>query len=62
MLEFTHPDGWDEVREGVPEVGIVSEHMLGEKWRDGVAANSCIKHKDQDTNVYSHLVKNQMSC
>ena len=54
MLEFTHLNGRDEVRKGVPEVGIVPEHMLGEKWRDGVAANGCIEHKDQDTNVYHH--------
>ena len=35
----------------------MSEHMLGEKRRDGVAANSCVEHKDQDTDVYNSSVK-----
>ena len=58
---LTHPDGWDEVWESVSEVGVVSEHMLGEKRRDGVATHSCIEHKDQNTDVYSHAVKNQIN-
>ena len=39
----------------------MSEHMLGEKRRDSVATHSCIEHKDQNTDVYSHAVKNQIN-
>lgn len=57
MENNAYPNSWDEVWEGVPEVGVVSEDMLGEQRRDGVATNSCIEHKDQNTDVYGHLVK-----
>ena len=47
----THPDVRDELGQGVSEVGVMSEHMTGEKRRDGGAVGSCIEHQDQDANV-----------
>lgn len=56
----THHDDWYEVREGVPEVGVVPEHMVGEQWRDGVAADSCIEHQDQYTDICTHPAKESL--
>ena len=50
-MKPTHRNERDEVRSGISEVGVVTEHVAGEEGRDGGTEGSCIVHHDQYTHV-----------
>ena len=39
------------MREGVPKVCVMSEHMTGEERRNSGTAGSSIEHENQNTNI-----------
>lgn len=50
------------MRQGVSEVGVVSEDVAGEEGRDDWTPGGSVEHEDQDANVWAGRVEGMGEC